>query len=158
MRVRSLSRWIWSAARSGSDAVSMLAARGGGKGRGDQDKEQQETQGAGPTGRCPSVGQSARRVRDPRRRQEGSGKARNLARAPLYWVSQGQRWGRCSMRRRALRVSRPAREKSRRRRVLVVTTPSPRPMRAVQRARLWAITWTASQAALAAKRPEGSLS
>ena len=28
-------------------------------------------------------------------------------------------------------------------------------MRAVQRARLWAITWTASQAALAAKRPEG---
>ena len=31
---------------------------------------------------------------------------------------------------------------------------SPRPM-PVQRARLWAITWTASQAALAAKRPEG---
>ena len=28
-------------------------------------------------------------------------------------------------------------------------------MRTVQRARLWAITWTASQAALAAKRPEG---
>ena len=45
----------------------------------------------------------------------------------------------------------------------MVTTCSPRPMRAVQRARLWAITpyrvrgrlWTASQAALAAKRPEG---
>ena len=32
---------------------------------------------------------------------------------------------------------------------------SPRPMRAVQRARLWAITCTASQVALAAKRPEG---
>ena len=54
------------------------------------------------------------------------------------------------VRRRALRVSRPAREKKRRRRVLVVTTCWPRPMRAVQR--LWAITWTASQAALAAKR------
>ena len=31
---------------------------------------------------------------------------------------------------------------------------SPRPIRAVQRARLYAITWTASQAPLAAKRPE----
>ena len=37
-------------------------------------------------------------------------------------------------------------EKKRRRRVLVVTICSPRPMRAVQRARLWAITCTASQA------------
>ena len=54
------------------------------------------------------------------------------------------------MRRRAERVSRPVREKKRRRRVLVVTTCSPRPSRAVQRARLCAITWTASQAALAA--------
>ena len=50
------------------------------------------------------------------------------------------------MRRRAERVSRPAIEKKRRRRVLVVTTCSPRPMRAVQRAKLWAMTWTASQA------------
>ena len=50
------------------------------------------------------------------------------------------------MRRRAELVSRPAIEKKRRRRVLVVTTGSPRPMRAVQRARLWAITCTASQA------------
>ena len=39
-----------------------------------------------------------------------------------------------------MRVSRPAREKKRRRRVLVVTTCWPRPMRAVRRARLWAIT------------------
>ena len=68
---------------------------------------------------------------------------------------QGQRCGRCSVRWRAERVIRPAREKNRRRRVLVVTTCSPRPMRAVQRARLWAITCTASQATLAAKRPEG---
>ena len=54
-----------------------------------------------------------------------------------------------------MRVSRPAREKNRRRRVLVVTICSPRPMRAVQRARLCASTCTASQAPLAAKRPEG---
>ena len=85
----------------------------------------------------------------------GVGIARNLARARLNWVSQGQRWGRCKVRRRALRVSRPGREKKRRLRVLVVTTCWPRPMRTVQRARLWAITCVASQAALAAKRPEG---
>ena len=48
--------------------------------------------------------------------------ARNRARAERNWVSQGQRLGRCSMRRRALRVMRPAREKRRRRRVLVVAT------------------------------------
>ena len=29
------------------------------------------------------------------RRQDGRGKARNRARAPLNWYSQGQRWGRC---------------------------------------------------------------
>ena len=52
-------------------------------------------------------------------------------------------------------MSRPAMEKKRRRRVLVVTICSPRPLRAVQRARLWAITCTASQAPLAGKRPEG---
>ena len=85
----------------------------------------------------------------------GVGMARSRARASLNWVSQGQRWGRCKVRRRAERVSLPAMEKKRRRRVLVVTTCSPRPMRAVQRARLWAITCTASQAPLAAKRPEG---
>ena len=43
------------------------------------------------------------------------------ANALLNWASQGQRRGRCKVRRRALRVSRPAREKNRRRRVLVVT-------------------------------------
>ena len=48
----------------------------------------------------------------------------------------------------ALRVSRPARERKRRRRVLVVATGSPRPMRVVQRAKLWAMICTASQAAL----------
>ena len=39
----------------------------------------------------------------------------------------------------------------------MVTTCSPRPSRPVQRARLCAITCTASQAALAAKRPEGEM-
>ena len=63
--------------------------------------------------------------------------------------------GRCKVRRRAERVIRPTREKNRRRRVLVITVRSPRPIRAVQRARLCAITWTASQAPLAAKRPDG---
>ena len=51
------------------------------------------------------------------RRQAGSGIARSRARARLNWVSQGQRCGRCRVRRRAERVSRPAREKNRRRRV-----------------------------------------
>ena len=108
----------------------------------------------GASWRGRSVGRMAGQ-RAGRRRQSGDGRARNRARARLNWFSQGQRWGRCKVRRRAERVSRPAREKKRRRRVLVVTTCSPRPMRAVQRARLWAITCTASQAALAAKRPEG---
>ena len=58
------------------------------------------------------------------------------------------------MRRRAERVIRPTRAKTRRLRVLVITVRSPRPIRAVQRARLCAITWTASQAPLAAKRPD----
>ena len=71
------------------------------------------------------------------RRQAGSGMARNRAKARLNWASQAQRCGRCRVRRRAERVSRPARAKNRRRRVLVVTTCSPRPMRAVQRAILW---------------------
>ena len=66
---------------------------------------------------------------------------------PALWQMQGEG--------RAERVSRPARAKTRRLRVLVVTICSPRPMRAVQRARLWAIACTASQVPLAAKRPEG---
>ena len=94
-------------------------------------------------------------LRHRRCRQAGSGTARSRARARSNWASQGQRLGRCKVSLRAERVSRPARPKNRRRRVLVVTICSPRPMRAVQRARLWASTWTASQAALAAKRPEG---
>ena len=94
-------------------------------------------------------------LRHRRCRQAGSGRVRSRARALLNWASQGQRCGRCSVRRRAERVSRPARQKNRRRRVLVVTICSSRPMRAVQRARLWAITCTASQAPLAANRPDG---
>ena len=70
-----------------------------------------------------------------RRRQAGNGIACSRARARLNWVSQGQRRGRCRVRRRAERVSRPAREKKRRLSVLVVAIRSPRPMRAVQRAK-----------------------
>ena len=51
-------------------------------------------------------------------RQAGNGRARNRARAPLNSASQGQRCGRCKVRRRAERVSRPVREKKRRLRVL----------------------------------------
>ena len=65
-------------------------------------------------------------------RQAKSGMARSRARARLNWVSQGQRLGRCRVRRRAERVSRPARAKTRCLRVLVVMICSPRPMRAVQ--------------------------
>ena len=104
---------------------------------------------------CGDVRLGGWRVSCDGRRQAGSGIARSRARARLNWVSQGQRCGRCRVRRRAERVSRPAREKNRRRRVLVVAICSPRPIRAVQRARLWAITCTASQAPLAAKRPDG---
>ena len=89
------------------------------------------------------------------RRQVGSGMARNRARARLNFSCHGQLLGRWRVSRRAERVIRPARAKTLRRRVLVVTIRSPRPIRAVQRARLCAITCTASQAALAAKRPEG---
>ena len=39
-----------------------------------------------------------------------------------------------------LRMMRPAREKKRRRRVLVVAIGSPNPMRVVQQARLWAMS------------------
>ena len=45
----------------------------------------------------------------------GNGRDRNRARTPLNWASQGQRWGRCKVRRRAERVSRPAIENKRRR-------------------------------------------
>ena len=39
--------------------------------------------------------------------QEGSGRVRNRVRASVNWASQGQRRGKCSVRRRAERVSRP---------------------------------------------------
>ena len=44
------------------------------------------------------------------------------------------------MRRRAERVIRPTRAKTRRLRVLVITVRSPRPIRAVQRAKLCALS------------------
>ena len=66
-------------------------------------------------------------------RQAGNGMACSRAKARLNWVSQGQRRGRCKVRRRAERVIRPTRAKTRRLRVFVITVRSPRPIRAVQR-------------------------
>ena len=151
-RIRVEGGWRRSAGVFGGDDVGrqwLLRARW-------RDKTQQEmlADRAGASLRGRSVGRMAGQWRSCAVRR-GRGSARNLARAPLNWASQGQRWGRCKVRRRAERVSLPAMEKKRRRRVFVVTICSPRPMRAVQRARLWAITCTASQAPLAGKRPEG---
>ena len=123
-------------------------------GRDSGERTQQEALAdrTGASSRGRSVGRMAAGCR---RRQAGNGMACSRAKARLNWVSQGQRRGRCKVRRRAERVIRPTRAKARRLRVLVITTCSPRPMRAVQRSRLCAITCTASQAPLAAKRPEG---
>ena len=56
---------------------------------------------------------------------------RSRAKARLTCSSHGQSLGRCRVNRRAERVSRPTRAKTRRLSVLVVTICSPRPMRAV---------------------------
>ena len=64
-------------------------------------------------------------------RQAGNGMACSRAKARLNCSSQGQRRGRCKVRRRAERVIRPTRVKTRRLRVLVITVRSPRPIRAV---------------------------
>ena len=77
-------------------------------------------------GRAPSGGE--------RQRSESSEGATELG-FPGPTLGQMQ-----SVRRRAELVSRPAIEKKRRRRVLVVTICSSRPMRAVQRAKLCTIT------------------
>ena len=56
-------------------------------------------------------------------RQAGNGMACSRAKARLNWGSQGQRRGRCKVRRRAERVIRPTRAKTRRLRVLVIHGP-----------------------------------
>ena len=48
---------------------------------------------------------------------------------------------------------RPTRAKTRRLRVLVITVRSPRPIRAVQRARLCAITWARQPGAVGGEAP-----
>ena len=113
----------------------------------------------GATG-CDGTGRRVRRMprRGPERRgggQAAMGMARSRASPARKRSAQGQRAGRWSVTRRAERVSRPGSPNSCRRSVRVVTMPSPRPMRAVHRATLWAITATASQAPLAANRPDG---
>ena len=106
----------------------ILRARVGAGGRDYQGRWQQWTVVARPGAGMPGKWVSWGRVRRQRRHQEGSGRARSRVMAPRSWVSQGQCWGRCRVRRRALRVMRPAREKKRRLRVLVVTIRSPRPV------------------------------
>ena len=69
---------------------------------------------------CGDVGLAGGSVADGRR-QVGSGMARSRARARLNCSSQGQRRGRCRVNRRAERVIRPTKAKTRRLRVLVVT-------------------------------------
>jgi hypothetical protein len=66
-----------------------------------------------------------------------------------------QRSGRCKVSLRAERVIRPGVRRCRRRRVSVAISVSPSPIRLVQRARLWAVTFKLSQAALAPNFPDG---
>ena len=73
-----------------------------------------------------------------------SGRVRSLSRALFTCSCQGQPLGRCRVVRRAFRVIRPAREKKRWQRVLVVTNCWPKAIPAVQRARLCASAGTAS--------------
>ena len=121
-----LSGRFWTVGVSGRSAVVVSS-------RSPRDRTQQKTltgRSGASLGDVGVAGGGGGPVADGRC-QAGSGMARSRARARLNWVSQGQRSGRCRVRRRAERVSRPAREKNRRRRVLVVTRCSPRPMRAV---------------------------
>lgn len=145
----------WPLGEYGWTARWLLKADGSGTGNDFQRRLQAE---AVSTPVSAVIGQAWGVKRQVNRRglhKEGSGRARSRSSVLLNWFCQGQMWGKCRVSRRALRVRRPAMEKKRRRRVLAVTIGSPRPMRVVQRSRLCAITWTASQAALAGKRPEG---
>ena len=84
---------------------------------------------------CGDLGLSGGWVNSRRRCQDGNGMACSRARARPNWVSQGQRRGRCRVRRRAERLSRPGREKNHRLRVLVATIRSPRPLGRCRRRR-----------------------
>ena len=78
--------------------------------------------------------------------------------ASMKSCCQGQRAGRCSVQRRALRVRRPGSASRRRRRVRAArTVRSGRPSRPVQRSRLWASAAITVQAALAKKLPGGEV-
>ena len=89
------------------------------------------------------------------RGQEGSGKAAQAGQGEVELASPGPVLGQMQDEAACLAGSSPAREKQCLRRALVVASCFPRPTRVVQRAKLWAITCMASQAALAGKRPEG---
>ena len=74
---------------------------------------------------CGDVGLAGGSVADGLR-QAGSGMARSRARARLNCSSQGQRRGRCRVNRRAERVIRPAKAKTRRLRVVAILSRSPK--------------------------------
>ena len=83
----------------------------------------------------------------------GNGMACSRAKARLNWVSQGQRRGRCKVRRRAERVIRPGVSRGK-----TLGPPEglggrPRPMRARPAGQVMRHHWTA-RAPLAAKRPD----
>ncbi len=93
-------------------------------------------------------------VAGPRAGQVGAGSARRPLSAALKSFCQGQRAGRCSVQRRAVRVRRPGIESSRRRRVRATRTVAPgRPRTVVQRSRLCARAAITVQAAFGAVVP-----
>ena len=97
----------------------MAAYSGCGEGDG-RDRTRRGARGLGWREFAGTLGWAGGSVADGRR-QAGSGMARSRARARLNCSSQGQRRGRCRVNRRAERVIRPAKGKTRRLRVLVVT-------------------------------------
>ena len=134
------------------DLVSVWG-RWAGRDGGERTQQEAFADRTGASSRGRSVGRMAAGCR--RRRQAGSGRARNRARARLNWVSQGQRRGEMQSEaaRRAGDPSHqsedPPPEGLGDHGPLAQTNPR------LQRARLCAITWTASQAPLAAKRADG---
>ena len=102
-------------AYGGTDGgLEWLWERDGGIGHG------KRRSGTGLARVCGDVGLAGGSVADGRR-QAGRGMARSRARARLNCSFQGQRWGRWRVNRRAERVIRPAKAKTGRLRVLVVT-------------------------------------
>ena len=111
----------------GCHAEGMLTARGSGAG-GDFERRLQAEAVRSPA--WAQIGQAWGVMVDGSNAEVGFRKV-EAERLPNRFCL-GQPRGRCQVMRRAMRVMRPAREKKRRRRVLVVATGSPNPLRVVQ--------------------------